>query len=333
MSKVIPIEPQPAMQKLMDDEDLQYMRLQTDCEAVFFMSSSGHCTFDCEYCIVNPIAKKEQSLTYEDIAFLLDQFDCKSFLIFSGKGDFFAGYSRSQRLLEKVLDHNVEIALDINGSVIQELPQLSQDKLDKIRYINLTMHYNEIKRKNLFSVWAKNAITLLEKKSEVMLLGYIMSPKLSHEWAEALAFFTQEVFAKTGRGIILVRDIMQPFSDEQQQLFESLQQKYADSIAGIHQDNFAKIFEQNPNVLCPAGHRYFRVWNDGSVQACPYIEELNQSGNLKQRNIQINDQPFACSKPEFCDCHVIEGLGKMAYQPQADGSDDSTADAAQRCFI
>ncbi|MEK7989448.1 MAG: hypothetical protein VSS52_000445 [Thiotrichaceae bacterium] len=331
MNKVISIKPESKLQKLMDNEDLQYMRLKTDCEAVFFVSSSGHCTFDCEYCIVNPIAKKEQSLDYEDIAFLLEQFDCKSFLIFSGKGDFFAGYSRSQRLLERVLEHNVEIALDINGSVIQEFPQLSQDKLDKIRYINLTMHYNEIKRKNLFSTWAKNALTLIDKKPAEILLGYIMSPKLSHEWAEALAFFQAEIFAKTGKGIVMVRDVVQAFTPEQEQLFEELHQKYSESISGTHNNDFAKIFEHNPNVLCPAGHRYFRVWNDGSVQACPYLPELNQSGNLKQRKIQINPQPFACSTPEFCDCHVIEGLGKMAYQEKQDESVE--LDAAQRCFI
>ncbi|WP_353572179.1 hypothetical protein [Candidatus Albibeggiatoa sp. nov. BB20] len=331
MNKVIPIEPESNMQKLMDNEDLQYMRLKTDCEAVFFVSSSGHCTFDCEYCIVNPIAKKEESLIYEDLAFLLEQFDCKSFLIFSGKGDFFAGYSRSQRLLERVLDHNVEIALDINGSVLQEFPHLSQGKLDKIRYINLTMHYNEIKRKNLFSTWAKNALILIEKKPAELLLGYIMSPQLSHEWAEALAFYQAEIFAKTGKGIVMVRDVAQAFTLEQEQLFEALHQQYADAVSGTHNNDFAKIFEHNPNVLCPAGHRYFRIWNDGSVQACPYLPELNQSGNLKQREIQINPQAFACSTPEFCDCHVIEGLGRMEYQEKQDESVE--LEAAQRCFI
>lgn len=329
MSKVISI--QSEMQKLMDNEDLQYMRLKTDCEAVFFVSSSGHCTFDCEYCIVNPIAKKQASLTYEDLTFLLAQFNCKAFLIFSGKGDFFAGYSRSQRLLDNILQHNVEIALDINGAVIQEFPQLSADKLNKIRYINLTMHYNEIKRKNLFSTWASNAQILIEKKSESLLLGYIMSPKLSHEWAEALTFHEAEIFAKTGKGIVMVRDVEQAFTAEQEQLFNELRQKHADAVAGVHNNDFAKIFEHNPHVLCPAGHRYFRIWNDGSVQACPYLPELNQSGNLKQRHIDIHSQAFACSTPEFCDCHVIEGLGKMAYQDKQHTSTE--LETPQRCFI
>ncbi len=329
MSKVISTELN--MQKLMDDEDLQYMRLKTDCEAVFFVSSSGHCTFDCEYCIVDPIAKKELSLTYEDLAFLLEQFNCKSFLIFSGKGDFFAGYSRSQRLLERILEHDVEIALDINGAVIQEFPQLSQQKLAKIRYINLTMHYNEIKRKNLLDNWRSNALMLIEKKATEILLGYIMSPKLSDEWDEALQFYQTEIFAKTGKGIIMIRDVIQAFTVEQEQIFNKLRQKYAKIVAGVHNDNFAKIFQHNPHVLCPAGERYFRIWNDGSVQGCPYLSELNQSGNLKQRQIKINPQSFACSTPEFCDCHVIEGLGKMNYQDQQQSSEKPQT--PQRCFV
>lgn len=315
MRKVIPIAKSPSrLQRLMTDEDLQYMRLQTDCQAVFFVSSAGHCTFDCEYCIVNPIAKKEASLDYSDFQFFLGKFSEKVFLIFSGKGDFFASYPKSARLLDKILDHLVEIALDINGAIIQEFPQLTTEKLAKIRYINLTMHYQQIQQKNLLARWAEHARLIIDKKGQDLLMGYILSPKLSEEWQSALNYYSQQVFAKTGKQIVLVKDVNQTFSAEQEKLFQQLQTDFADCVAGIHDNNFSKIFFNNSKVLCPAGHRYFRIWNDGRVQACPYIPTLTDAGNVKQRQIKINPSAYPCATPEFCDCHVIEGLGKMNYQ-------------------
>lgn len=315
------------MQKLLEVEDLQYMRLHTDCDNVFFISSAGHCTFNCVYCIVNPIVKKQPSLTYADIEFLLAQFRGKSFLIFSGQGDFFASYSKSQRLLEQILNLEVEIALDINGAVIQEFTQLSDEKLAKIRYINLTMHYNEIKNNAIEQLWVRNAIAIIDRKNADMLLGYIMSGKLASEWAEALEFYAQQIFAVTGKKIILVRDVLQPFTPEQEQLFGQLCQEYAYLLAGTHNNDFAKIFAKS-QVLCPAGKNYFRIWNDGRVQGCPYLPVLQSAGNLKQRTIKINPESFACDSPEFCDCHVIAGLGKMLYR------DSTTVDQnANQCFI
>ena len=66
-------------------------------------------------------------------------------------------------------------------------------------------------------------------------------------------------------------------------------------------------------VLCPAGHRFFRIWNDGAVQGCSAVPALSMFGNLKERKILVQDRPFRCTTPRYCDCDVIERLGKMSY--------------------
>ena len=86
--------------------------VDTSCGAIVFCSSSGHCQLDCSYCIVNPVIKRNPSLTYEDLDFFMRAVGTSVFFIFSGKGDFFAGYSKKERLLGRLLERDVEVALD-----------------------------------------------------------------------------------------------------------------------------------------------------------------------------------------------------------------------------
>lgn len=290
------------------------MEMNTDCEVIFFVSSSGHCTLDCPYCIIDPIAKREPSLNYGDIEFLLETFQKKTFLSFSGKGDFFAGYKKSEKLLASLLDREVEIALDINGVLVQEFPELSDTHLAKIRFINLTMHYQQIREKNLRKPWAGNARMLIERKGDEMLLGTIVSPLLMDSWEEALLFYDTEIFKKTGKKIVLIKDINRTFSKEEEDYLVSLNERFADIVERVHQEDFAEIFQSYNHVLCPAGGSYFRVWNNGGLQGCPNIPELSQCGNVKERKIVIRDGLFCCSQAIYCDCNIIEGLGKMVYE-------------------
>lgn len=290
------------------------MRKYADCEVVFFVSSSGHCTLDCPYCIIEPIAKREQSLNYGDIEFLLETFQKKAFLAFSGKGDFFAGYKKSDKLLTSILDREVEVALDINGVLIHEFSELSDRHLKKIRSVNLTMHYQQIREKNLLHVWAENARILVDKKGDDMLLGTIVSPMLMSHWEESLSFYAKEIFNKTGKKIVLVKDINRPFGEEAETFLMSLQERFSDSVERVHQEDFAEIFEGRNHVFCPAGSSYFRVWNNGDVQGCPNIHELSRCGNVKERRLVIRNKPFCCSEMIYCDCNIIEGLGKMGHE-------------------
>jgi MoaA/NifB/PqqE/SkfB family radical SAM enzyme len=290
------------------------MEMNTDCEVLFFVSSSGHCTLDCPYCIIDPIAKHELSLEYGDIDFLLETFQRKAFLAFSGKGDFFAGHRKSDKLLAAVLDREVEVALDINGVFIHEFPELSPHQLEKIRFMNLTMHYQQLREKNLLRVWSENARILVEKKGEQMLLGTIVSPLLMDSWEEALLFYEREIFNRTGKKLVLVKDINRTFSETEESVLIALKDRFSGSVERLHEEDFAKTFEGCSRVFCPAGSTYFRIWNNGDIQGCPNIPELAHCGNVKERKIVVREAPFCCSQMVYCDCNIIEGLGKMGHE-------------------
>jgi len=290
------------------------MLVNTECEVIFFVSSSGHCTLDCPYCIIDPIAKREPSLNYGDMEFLIETFQKKAFFAFSGKGDFFAGYKKSEKLLASLLEREVEIALDINGVLIHEFPELSLANLDKIRSINLTMHYQQLKEKNLRNIWAENARILIEKKGNDMLLGTIVSPLLIDQWEESLSFYDEEIFNGTGKKVVLIKDINRPYKKEEDDFLSTLNERFAHLVERVHQEDFAEVFLGYDKVLCPAGSFYFRVWNNGDLQGCPNIPELSQCGNVKERKIVIRAGLFCCSEMIYCDCNAIEALGKMVYE-------------------
>ncbi len=290
------------------------MKMDTDCEVVFFVSSSGHCTLECPYCIIDPVAKMEPSLDLSDMAFLLGTFKKKAFLTFSGKGDFFAGYKKSDKFLKFLLARDLEVGLDINGVLIHEFPELSKSELAKIRFMNLTMHYQQIKQRSLQRPWVENARILIEKKGPDMLLGTILSPALRDCWEESLAFYEEEIFKTTGKKLTLVRDIKGEFKAEDELFLNSLQTRFSAMVELVYQEDFSEKFRNLSHVLCPAGHSYFRIWNSGDVQGCPMIPGLAHCGNLKERSITVKDNLFRCSQPMYCDCNIIEGLGKMAYE-------------------
>ena len=291
------------------------MKLETDCDAAIFVSSSGHCTLSCGYCIINPIAKRQPSIDFEDLRFLLTELGArKTFLAFSGVGDFFASHPRQARLLDRILDLPVEIGLDINGVIVQELPDLPGDKLAKIRYVNLTMHYHELCENRLLQTWARNARSVIGACKDTVWPDYIVSPLYADEWEAGIGFYKDEVYATAGRPLLLVPDINRPLSPEQLALLNKLASRHPDAVAGVHREDFAAGFAGRPRVACPAGRSYFRLWNDGRLQGCPNlpdVQELSDNGNAKARQIVRRDQPYLCSTPQFCDCNLIDGLGLM----------------------
>ena len=208
------------------------MHIKTACEAVVFLSSSGHCSLSCSYCIVNPIAKHEPSLNYEDIRFLLQQIGMPTFLACSGKGDFFAGYGRHERLLEKILSHEVELALDINGVLLQEFAEISTDKITKIKYVNLTMHYRQLLEQRALKVWRDNALLLLGRLGATadFLLGFVLSPLERDMWSEAIDFYRREIFAVTAKKLVLIKDLNGKFSPEEEHTIENIQMQYPELI-------------------------------------------------------------------------------------------------------
>jgi pyruvate-formate lyase-activating enzyme len=290
----------------------------SECDVIFFVSSSGHCSLDCHYCIVNPIVKHKPSLDMSDFEFLLDAFPGKrAFLAFSGKGDFFAGYKKKDRLLDKLLDRDLQVGLDINGVMIHEFPELSDEKIDKIKAVNLTLHYEAMIVKNSLKAWERNALVLIDRihqRGTEMLMGTILSPLVTKYWEEALHFYEKVIFRRTEKKIVLIRDVNRPLSDGEEMQLSDLEQRYGYMIERVHQEDFAKDFAVYKNVLCPAGQIYFRVWNDGTIEGCPYIPALRDAGNVKERVIRIRDELFRCNQARYCDCDLIARLGKMDYE-------------------
>ncbi len=286
-------------------------RLQISSPVIAFCSSAGHCQLDCPYCVVVPVIKRQPSLTYEDLAFFLDSVGKRAFLIFSGKGDFFAGYARRDRLLDRLLDRDVEVALDINGVLLNEYPDLSPGKLARVLSINLTMHYAQIVEKRVEKVWAKNALTILRLHRGDLILGTILSPLTRGSWDESLDFYRKAIFEGTGQRIWLIQDCDRPMSAAEAAHVAELERRHADMVDRTHRDDFVASFAGYGEVLCPAGSTYFRIWNDGRVDGCPYVKELGELGNLKERRLSPRSLPFSCTTPRFCDCHDIRQLGRM----------------------
>ena len=291
------------------------MQIKTDADYIFFASSSGHCSLDCQYCIIDPIVKHQPTLNWDDFAYLFEQINYKKAgFIFSGTGDFFAGYKKQEKLLQRLLEQDVDIGLDINGVMIHEFAELTAEQLAKILHINLTLHYQQLINKNALSVWEKNALLLIEKKGkDNFVLGTILSPLESALWEDTLAFFEKAIFTKTQQKIVLIRDVRLPFEAIDEARLQTLQQKFAHLIDETREEDFAAPFQGHDTVLCPAGHKYFRLWHDGKVQGCPYIRELMECGNLKTRHFQPKTAYFQCHQPKECDCYVIAQLGKMQY--------------------
>jgi MoaA/NifB/PqqE/SkfB family radical SAM enzyme len=295
-------------------------RLETTCDVVVFCSSSGHCQLDCDYCVVHPVIKRNPSLTYEDLAWFLGEVRQRTFFMFSGKGDFFAGYAKRDRLLDRLLDHDVEVALDVNGVLLNEYPELSAEKLAKVRFVNLTMHWRQIREKRVEKLWVENARTILDRHTGALILGTILSPLGEDQWEEALAFYEREIFGPTGQRMWAIRDCERAYAPEQDSKLALLEARFAHMIEKSHTEDFAEPFVGRSHVLCPAGRDYFRIWNDGRVEGCPYIPELAGAGNIKERRLARRDAHFRCSTPRFCDCNNIEALGKMKYESPVEPS-------------
>ena len=293
--------------------------VDTTCGTVVFCSSSGHCQLDCSYCVVNPVIKRNPSLTYEDVEYFLGQVGTSVFFIFSGKGDFFAGSAKKDRFLGRLLAHDVEVALDVNGLLLQEYPELPDASRRKVRYVNLTMHYEQIRRKNAEALWASNARTLFGLHEGTLNLNTILSPLERGTWEESLVFFEREIFGPTGRKVTLVSDCDRAFSEEERAEHDRLRERFAPMVEETYSADFEGAFAGRGAVLCPAGRSYFRIWNDGRVEGCPWIGELGGLGNLKERRFSPRPAPFRCTTPRFCDCYDILKLGRMGFEdPQDD---------------
>jgi hypothetical protein len=141
-------------------------------------------------------------------------------------------------------------------------------------------------------------------------MGTILSPHDVELWEEALRFYDHHVFQETGMRITLIRDVLNWESSFEERL-ESLRNKFDYLVAETRHVDFSQMFKMTDEVICPAGKAFFRVWNDGRIEGCPYIGELSDCGNAKARTFAPRETFFRCSQPKYCDCNLIGRLGKM----------------------
>jgi MoaA/NifB/PqqE/SkfB family radical SAM enzyme len=295
-------------------EDEMQIKFAPD-ETIVFASSSGHCNLDCTYCIISPVVKLQPSLTYEDLCFLHERIGGKVFFIFSGKGDFFAGYPKSERLLARLLERDdIGVALDINGVVIHCFDSLGPAQLRKIRHINLTFHYQQLKGHKALRVWRQNALTMLRKAdSEDFFLNFILSPPESGIWEEALAWFEQNIHADYPKKLILINDVNLPLTAVEERLIARLHERFGHVIQSVRRGNFESVLKEFDHVSCPAGQTYFRVWNDGRIEGCPNVDGLKHAGNAKERVFLPRSEAYICNDVRHCDCYHIASAGKMVF--------------------
>ena len=295
-------------------EDEMRIRFAPD-ETLVFASSSGHCNLDCSYCVASPVVKLQPSLSYEDLMFLKQQVGGKFFFIFSGRGDFFAGYRKSERLLARLLEHeDVAVALDINGVLIHCFPELTAAQLARVRHVNLTFHYRQLKAHKALELWRRNAISLLKRHDNPdFFVNFILAPAESEDWNEALDWYRANLFAAHPKRLVLINDVLKPFAAEHETQLDLLQRQHADILHTVRRGNFASLLSSFDHVSCPAGQSYFRVWNDGAIEACPNVAELRQHGNLKRREFLPRTEPFLCNDVRHCDCYHIASAGRMSF--------------------
>lgn len=295
-------------------QDELQIRISRD-ETIVFASSSGHCNLDCSYCVVTPIAKHQPSLTYDDLHFMIEQIPGRIFFIFSGTGDFFAGYRRDDRLLARLLEHDrVAVALDINGVVVHCIDALRPEQLARIRHVNLTFHYRQLRDHRALTHWQRNASLLLQRlDGPDFFVNMILSSPESALWEQALDWYATNIFARHPKRIILIKDVNRDLAAPDEALLDRLQQRFAPLIQSVRRGAFAQAFEPFDYVTCPAGQEYFRVWNDGRIEACPNVETLRDAGHAKERRFTPRTLPFDCWNARHCDCFHIASAGKMTF--------------------
>lgn len=298
--------------QLPDDE--MRIRFRSD-ETVVFASSSGHCNLDCAYCVASPVVKHQSSLTYDDLMFVADKVAGRVFFIFSGRGDFFAGYRKSDRLLERLLEHEqIAVALDINGVVIHCFPDLPAAKLARVRHVNLTMHYRELRQHKALGLWKANAIAMLSRHdSPDFFVNFILSSDERELWQEALDWYRHEVFGATGKPLVLINDVISGLSDTDHAELRRVSQRFDGMLQSVRIGNFETLLSAFDSVSCAAGVSYFRVWNDGTIDACPNRADMRNVGNAKQRTMTIARAPVPCSNAIHCDCYHVASAGKLRF--------------------
>lgn len=273
---------------------------------VMRINSSGRCNLTCPYCFTT-MAKNGVSITRDDFAYLFDFFGEDIYMILTGAGDFFFGYSPRERLLEYILEHDVQVYLDINNVTIREFKDIPSANLEKIETIDISLHYSELQRRHLLDVWMKNLVTILKKyPKDSFIVKSILALDEVPLWNEIVQFYTQTVFRMTGKKMVLHCDEFDGrFGNPD--IIRALD-KFGQScrdVADVVRVQPSSLARPGPCaskaaepecILCPAGSRYFLIQNHGAILPCKEIwqQDRIELGNIKTRDVRPLSRPINC---------------------------------------
>lgn len=284
---------------------------------IAYINSSGICNLKCDYCFTNA-NKAPTAISRADMDFLFESFGERFLLCFSGQGDFFSGYKKSDRFLEHVLAHDVGVYLDFNGSRVQELLEIDGPRLEKIRHFDVSYHYETMKRLDKLDTWVDNVHGL----SKVVAPGKwhvkaIMAMRHMEVWREKVAFYAEKVFPKTVKPLSLVLDDFDNtvHSAPVVKLVNGIMESYPEAVV---QERFTprkadsattnELFTTcgSDELMCPSGSLYFKVGIDGTVSPCNKLrsEFGLVLGNLKKRQLGFLCQLNPCARLNGPGCLV-----------------------------
>lgn len=289
--------------------------LPTEARLLLFVESSARCSLACDYCINAARPMTGPSMSLADLEFLAGLAGGGRVLLgLSGKGDFFSGYRPSDRVLDRLLDHDVEVLLDINGVVVHELPELPDEKLRRIRFVNLTLHHRELARKGLLATWTRNALRLLERRArhDLFVINSVVLPGDYAGWEATIRFFADAIHAPTGARLALLTDLRRRFRPYDLLRLKALSARFPGVVESVTREDYTGTFGGAASVLCPAGHTAFMVRDDGTIHGCHYVPELAGSfGNVFERRFSPRAEDFDCAACTYCECAYFAMMGRV----------------------
>lgn len=275
---------------------------------VAYINSSGMCNLNCEYCFTNN-NKAHASITKADFDFLIESYGESFLLCFSGQGDFFSGYKKSDRFLEHVLSHDVRVYLDINASLVHELFEIREQDLAKIVHYDISFHYETMKEKNILDQWADNVRALGSRVApEQWHVKGIISMRQLERLHEKIRFYADKIYPGTQKKLTLALDDFDNsiYQKPVIKLINSIIEKYPDAVVQqqfasreSREDTTSQRYLQatQQQTMCPAGALYFKIGIDGEVSPCNKLKkDLGITlGNLKTRKLGFLCQLIPCS--------------------------------------
>ncbi len=279
---------------------------------VFYVNTTGVCSLACSYCFTNE-AKQHSSLDRSDFDFLFSYYGENIYFVFTGVGDFFAGYKKSDELLRHVLSHDVQVYLDFNGVLIHELPDLDATQRDRLGRLDISYHYAAMKKRGTLDRWLENIVRISKRfQPEKYDIKAIVALAEMDLWSEMLLFYKKFAHPFTRAPLRLVLDQYDPLLRDEQvraEVTRVLAAVPGPFLLPAGMENNFRIqtndyYRGEEASACLAGQRYFKVDCLGHILPCTEIWSRTHCflGGLKQRRAGYLEEGPACRQINYAAC-------------------------------